>query len=427
VRGLRERYAEISRHLRQARLPFAVDFQYQEEGVRVRGAWYPVLKMRWVEGLLLNEFVRDNLDRPARLHALAQIWARMAARLREADIAHGDLQHGNVILVPGSAAGSLAIKLIDYDGMWVRSLAGRPSGEAGHPNYQHPRRLKEAAYGPEMDRFSVLVVAMALRALAVGRRDLWDRYDNGDNLLFREADLLAPGQSPLFAELLEIGDRDTNALVVRLIEAARGPLESCPLLEELSPARPGAAANGNAGPQAAASEVAGTGAAAFDFAEEEGAPRRRRRRKSRSPVLAAAVGTLAAGLMIGLLVSAMAPESPQHPPPPPPPPAPRPRIKSHVMLRDFPRAIGPIGFLAGGKFLLVSVPEATDGEFSCWGVATGRQEGEAFKIHGPSDSWDELDFCVSPTGKEGHIASYGGPAENRSLRLSELSHVFLNV
>ena len=47
VPGLRERYATISDHLRQARLPFAVEFQYLEQGIRVGGRWYPVLKMDW--------------------------------------------------------------------------------------------------------------------------------------------------------------------------------------------------------------------------------------------------------------------------------------------------------------------------------------------------------------------------------------------
>ena len=78
--------------------------------------------MQWVEGFLLNEFVHDNLDKPALLDGLGQIWLRMAKRLAEANIAHADLQHGNVILVPGSKASSLAVKLIDYDGMWVPAL-----------------------------------------------------------------------------------------------------------------------------------------------------------------------------------------------------------------------------------------------------------------------------------------------------------------
>src|SRR5262249_14445655 len=88
VPGLRDRYSEIGKHLAQARLPFTVEFQYLEQGIRVGGRWYPVLKMRWVEGLLLNDFVKKSLDRPEVLESLGQVWLRMARRLREARLAH---------------------------------------------------------------------------------------------------------------------------------------------------------------------------------------------------------------------------------------------------------------------------------------------------------------------------------------------------
>jgi WD40 repeat protein len=238
VPGLRERYSEISRALQAKRLPFTVDFQYLEQGLRIRGQWYPILKMHWIEGLLLNEFVRDNIDKPALLGQLGLIWCRMAKRLRDADIAHCDLQHGNVLLVPGSKNASLAVKLIDYDGMFVPALAQTKTGEVGHPNYQHPQRLREGVYNAEVDRFPLLVVATALQALSVGGRSLWERYDNGDNLLFKESDLRTPEQSalsPLFKELLGISDPQTRTLVGALLRACRGKLEETPTLADLVP------------------------------------------------------------------------------------------------------------------------------------------------------------------------------------------------
>jgi hypothetical protein len=201
VKGLRERYQEISLALQEARLPFTVEFTYQQEGIRVRGPWYPILKMQWVEGLTFNEFVRQNLDKPGMLDGLSQIWTRMAQRLRGSGIAHADLQHGNVLLVPGSTANAVAVKLIDYDGMFVPALAGKTSGEVGHPSYQHPQRVREGIYNPDVDRVPLLLISAALRCVRVGGRDLWDRYDNGDNLLFNEADLMTPADSPLFREL----------------------------------------------------------------------------------------------------------------------------------------------------------------------------------------------------------------------------------
>ena len=86
---------------RLAKLPFAVDFTYLEQGIRVRGQWYPILKMQWAKGFVLNEFVRDNLDKNRSCRRSGKS-ARMARRLRESYIAHCDLQHGNVLLVPGS-------------------------------------------------------------------------------------------------------------------------------------------------------------------------------------------------------------------------------------------------------------------------------------------------------------------------------------
>ncbi|HVS39072.1 MAG TPA: hypothetical protein VMS17_26170 [Gemmataceae bacterium] len=234
--GLRERYQEISTHLKQANLPFMVDFTYLEKGIRVAGQWYPVLKMQWVEGLTLNQFVRQYLDKPAMLEALLQIWGRMARHLRSAEVGHCDLQHGNVLLVPGGSANSLALKLIDYDGMWVPALAGTKSGEVGHACYQHPQRLREGTYNLEVDRFPLLLIAAALRALKTGGQGLWDRYDNGDNLLFKERDLQGPLQSHLFLDLTKIGDPLVGRMTDLLVKSLRGSLEDVPLLEEALPA-----------------------------------------------------------------------------------------------------------------------------------------------------------------------------------------------
>src|SRR5581483_5986029 len=195
IPGLQERYVQVSAYLPKVRLPFMVEFQFLEQGIRVRGLWYPALKMDWVEGLALNAFVRDNLDKPQVLDSLCHLWRKLARKLREGQLAHCDLQHGNVLLVPGGKGGSLALRLVDYDGMCVPALTLLKSIEVGHPNYQHPQRAKEGIYSLAVDRFSHLVIYTALRALIAGGRPLWERYDNGDNLLFKQADFETPGTS----------------------------------------------------------------------------------------------------------------------------------------------------------------------------------------------------------------------------------------
>jgi len=80
----------------------------------------------------LFTYVERNLGNSTLLFALASRWLEMIKVLNKFSIAHGDLQHGNVLVVNGD------LKLVDYDGMFVPTLAGKISSEIGHRNYQHP-------------------------------------------------------------------------------------------------------------------------------------------------------------------------------------------------------------------------------------------------------------------------------------------------
>ncbi len=238
IPGLQERYQQISLHLAQVKLPFMVDFTFQEKGIRVRGLWFPILKMQWVEGPTLNQFVKSNLDKPQVLETLCQLWVKLSTRLREANVAHCDLQHGNVLLVPANRAGALTIKLVDYDGMCVPALTLLKSVEVGHPAYQHPQRQREGIYSLEVDRFSHLVIYTALRALMIGGRQMWDKHDDGDNSLFRPSDYQYPTKSAVFYEILKMSREQDRKLVRVVMEALSGPLDRVPLLDQLEGGSP---------------------------------------------------------------------------------------------------------------------------------------------------------------------------------------------
>jgi hypothetical protein len=233
VENLQQRYKEISEHLNRRKRRFVVDFQDLPEGIRVAGTWYPVVKMQWVEGFTLNEFLRDRAGNTALLEQLCRLWLRLGNDMREDCMAHGDLQHGNVMLVPGSSASSMLLRLVDYDGMWVPALADLPPGEVGHANYQHPQRLAEGGYNDQIDRFAHLAIYTALRCLMVGGKALWAEHDNEENLLFREADFKLPGNSKLFPKLLALPDAATATLAGHLLLASQGPLQQIPLVSDL--------------------------------------------------------------------------------------------------------------------------------------------------------------------------------------------------
>ena len=221
------RYRAIAQHLADHDVPALVTFDYQQPGIRVEGRTFPLLKMAWVEGTALNTWIRTHRDAPDALQALADAWADLLAALARAQIAHGDLQHGNVLVV--DTDNGPALRLVDYDTMYVPALDGRASPEVGHRNYQHPDRT-ERDFGPALDRFAGLVVYTAIQATRM-RPALWERFDTGENLLFRDSDFYDPEASPLFQAL-----RDTEALdslVAHLESACYQSPERTPALAEV--------------------------------------------------------------------------------------------------------------------------------------------------------------------------------------------------
>lgn len=177
------RYQYISDALRPVKKPWRVEFDYLPEGVMCEGRWYPALKMEWVKGIELIPFVENNLQDSARLADLAAKFARMVRDLATLGIAHGDLQHGNLLV---TSSGEL--KLIDYDGMYVPSLAKMGACEFGHANYQSPARTL-STWGPYLDNFSAWIIYASLVALTI-EPSLWTLLRNqGDEaLLFTKDD-----------------------------------------------------------------------------------------------------------------------------------------------------------------------------------------------------------------------------------------------
>ena len=197
--GLQKRYEAIDLYLGSTALSCKVNFAYQPRGIRIGGAFYPVVKMEWVEGAPLNRHVESLLGNAPALRRLAADWSALIESLRAASVAHGDLYHENVLVAPNGG-----FKLIDYDGMFVPALAGQTGHEIGHPAYQHPRR-SASDFGPDMDRFAAYAIHLAILALS-REPDLWMQFNNDDNLLFRRDDFLDPAGSRLFDALFRLRD-----------------------------------------------------------------------------------------------------------------------------------------------------------------------------------------------------------------------------
>jgi hypothetical protein len=218
-----QRYRAIQEHVITTSVPYLSQFSYVPEGILVGGARFPILFMHWIDGPTLDLYVNEMLNRRDVLLHLADEWLRVVSAFQESGIAHGDLQHGNVIVEHGQ------LRLIDHDGIFVPAMNGWPACEVGHQHYQHPQRTADQ-FDAGLDNFSSLVIYLSLLALAE-RPSLWQEYHD-ENLLFTKADFLDPSSSTLFTKIREIGTEHSRLADV-LANAAVGPAESVPRLAEL--------------------------------------------------------------------------------------------------------------------------------------------------------------------------------------------------
>lgn len=194
ISDLQRRYQAIGTFLSANTCPILVEAKFLSSGIRVNGTFHPIIKMKWLDGETLNIYIGKNFNNKSVIQQLLTDFQSLIQTLEKFGIAHGDLQHGNIIVKNNKQY------LIDYDGMFFPELASLKVNELGHPNFQHPRRTP-GDYNKNIDRFSAIVIYTALKALLIAP-NLWTKFDNGDNLLFKGKDFVDPQNSALFKTLL---------------------------------------------------------------------------------------------------------------------------------------------------------------------------------------------------------------------------------
>ncbi len=201
-----DRYVAVSTALADLDRPWQVAFDYQQYGIFVQGRWYPLLKMEWIEAQGLLPWLEEHLHDAEAIADVTAEFGAAVADLQSAGLAHGDLQHGNLLV---DRAGRL--RVIDYDGMFVQSLANRGAAEMGHLNYQSPLRTMDD-FDKTLDRFAAWLIYVSL-LLLVDDPGLWIQFhdDGEEKLLFGRDDFV---------------DQE-------VLEALSGPPEFDPALESL--------------------------------------------------------------------------------------------------------------------------------------------------------------------------------------------------
>ncbi len=225
-----QRYQLIDQHLAgQPASAHLVSFRYDEEGIQVHRRWYPTLVMDWAPGKTLDLYLQECRGE-IRNGLFCRSFAHLIRELQDRRMAHGDLQHGNILVQAGGQ-----LKLVDYDGMFVPGMSrlGLKAAESGLPSYQHPWRTSRPEYfDARLDDFAALVILLTLASMTPDR---WKRHHADDNyLLVSKQALHFPRRSPLFEELAAAPETPIRRLANLLKIATTGPLDAIPSFAEVA-------------------------------------------------------------------------------------------------------------------------------------------------------------------------------------------------
>ena len=225
IGNMEKRLHTLSNSLKQLSLPYFCDFTYELEGIVVNGEVYPTTRMQWIDGKNIKDYICEHKSEPKTLQKIANDFLHMCDALHENKIAHGDLQHGN-ILVDGSGV----IRLIDYDSVYLPALQNEEDIIAGLPDYQHPNRKKNKIATEKLDYFSELIIYLSILAIAENPQ-LVDKYrvDDADRLLFSKEDFTDIECSDIYKDIRELG-KDFQDLLFVLTEYLK-----CKSIDELVP------------------------------------------------------------------------------------------------------------------------------------------------------------------------------------------------
>lgn len=200
VDDIRNRTRLISEAIQSSKLPYFVGFEYIPNGIQTAKGAQDIVVMDWVEAQSLKKYLSSHLTESSKLVELANRFMEMVIKFHSHHIAHGDLQHGNIMVKDDGN-----IVLVDYDSMYVPALSGYSDDIKGLAGYQHPARWKNKMISEKIDYFSEIIIYTSLVALSK-YPSLWEELnlEDTETLLFSTEDITSKGNSKIFQVL----DRD---------------------------------------------------------------------------------------------------------------------------------------------------------------------------------------------------------------------------
>lgn len=235
IKNTKKRYETISDAIKKANLSFLCEFQYIDKGINVEGNIYPTTRMRWIDGMTIKDYICQNRNSKKLLIALADNFLKMTQALHAQSLAHGDLQHGNILV-----DNNHQLYLVDYDSFYCPQLKGEADTVTGLADYQHPARISNKSVSEKLDYFSELIIYLSILAIAEAP-SLVDKYKvvDADRLLFSKEDFVDIKNAPIYKDICSLGNdfQDLLAVLEEYLVHTKiddlAPFESCLLHQKV--------------------------------------------------------------------------------------------------------------------------------------------------------------------------------------------------
>lgn len=201
----KERYKAIIETLKDYKTPYIVSTQYLDKELFVDTTQsdeteFPVVAMDWVEGVCLDAYLNQIKEDKFKRELLATEFQKLVCWLLTEPFAHGDLKPDNIIVKEDGS-----IVLVDYDGMYVPALEGKPALEKGTQFFQYKGRTL-SDFNEYIDDYAAVLILLILKVNAISAVDFENCLtdNSGDFIRQFEAYLNEKSIAPLLSAYIMV-------------------------------------------------------------------------------------------------------------------------------------------------------------------------------------------------------------------------------
>ncbi|MBQ9312126.1 MAG: protein kinase family protein [Bacteroidales bacterium] len=211
VENLCSRWNIISNVLKSFSVDYLSKYNYDRYGIVINTEKHPVLTTEWIAGDNLLKYVYNNSFSKNSLLRLSEHFLNICKDMYNKKIAHGDLQHGNILVEHTGK-----IHFIDYDSFYSPALDGYEDIVHGLPFYQHPARFRNKYSNEKLDYFSELIIYLGILVISekpeFAKTYHLDSKDT-ESFLFTVKDFSDLKNSKIYNDIKSLNNESLNKLL----------------------------------------------------------------------------------------------------------------------------------------------------------------------------------------------------------------------